>query len=343
VTGKGGLSQIPQSRFNVLVMIQLVWLLLVLALGAWWTHLLAHKAERIVELETLLSTTLGGKTTVTLEKTQRMIFWESATFLTLLVAITVFLFWTYWISFKRTRGLQAFFASVTHELRTPLTSIRLQAESLQDAIGESAPKRTQNLVDRLLEDTFRLESQVEQTLELARVESGGQVAQTPIELGAFIEREARFWEETYRSKLDITLELDNSRIYADPAALRGIFRNLLENAVKHGHDGTQKLGVKITCEAIVGPALASGEVQDSGRVRLVVEDQGQKTISTAQTQKLGTLFEKGPNSSGAGVGLYLVKTLMERMGGGAQFTSQNRGFRVELDFRKVGEVESNGS
>ncbi len=341
MTGKGGLSQVPQSRFNVLVLVQLVWLLMVLALGAWWTHLLSHKAERIVELETLLSTTLGGKITVTLEKTQRMIFWESATFLTLIVGITVFLFWTYWINFKRTRGLQAFFAAVTHELRTPLTSIRLQAESLQDAIGEKAPKQTQNLVQRLLEDTFRLESQVEQTLELARVESGGKVSHIPIEIGAFIEREARFWRETYQAKIDLKLTINNDRVYADPAALRGIFRNLLENAVKHGHDGTRKLEVLIES---LDEKNTSHERQGSARRALFClrfSDNG-KGVNEAH-HKFGILFEKGKNSSGAGVGLYLVKTLMERMGGQAKFVSQNSGFRVDLIFRKVVEAESNGT
>ena len=52
------------------------------------------------------------------------------------------------------------------------------------------------------------------------------------------------------------------------------------------------------------------------------------------TGRLGRLFGRGPASSGAGVGLYLVRRLMQRMGGRARFdTAPGEGFRAELCFR----------
>ena len=100
-------------------------------------------------------------------RTQHMLHWESTTFFVLAVVSSAFLFWLYWLDMRRARSIQAFFASVTHELRTPLTSIRLQAESIAEQCDESQ----RQLVARLLEDTTRLEGQVERTLELARLEA----------------------------------------------------------------------------------------------------------------------------------------------------------------------------
>ena len=96
----------------------------------------------------------------------------------LLTGLSIALVWLYLRDQRRTNSLRAFFASVTHELRTPLTSIRLQAESLADA-GNASP-----LVERLLEDTSRLEGQVEKTLELARIEGGGELDLQPLPIHA---------------------------------------------------------------------------------------------------------------------------------------------------------------
>src|SRR5690606_29195371 len=95
---------------------------------------------------------------------------------------------------KRTRSIQAFFASLTHELKTPLTSIRLQAESIADPTNDDAFKR--QLVERLLADTSRLEAQVERSLELARLEGGGPVFVQGYELKNLIERGLRQQLET---------------------------------------------------------------------------------------------------------------------------------------------------
>ena len=90
------------------------------------------------------------------------------------------LFWLYWRDAKRTRSLQAFFASLTHELRTPLTSIRLQAESISDGLADHPEQK--DFLQRLLEDSQRLELQVERVLELARVEGGGPIFTQAIQI-----------------------------------------------------------------------------------------------------------------------------------------------------------------
>ena len=114
-----------------------------------------------------------------------MLQWESGFFLVLLLTLSAALFWFYWRDMQRARGTQAFFAALTHELRTPLTSVRLQSEAI--AAGEP----TQELIERLLADTHRLESQIDKTLELARIEGGGALAEQAIRLDPWLDRVLR--------------------------------------------------------------------------------------------------------------------------------------------------------
>src|SRR5215470_1667855 len=142
-----------------LVVVAALWLLLLFALMLWWGWVVHQQAVKIEELQQVVAQdTSAGH--AQWRVTQRMLVWEGGTLLVLLTGLSVALVWLYLRDQRRTRASQAFFASVTHELRTPLSSIRLQAESLADAGGSASP-----LIHRLLEDTSRLEGQVERTLE----------------------------------------------------------------------------------------------------------------------------------------------------------------------------------
>jgi signal transduction histidine kinase len=96
-----------------------------------------------------------------------------------------------------------------------------------------------------------------------------------------------------------------------------ILRNLVENSVRHAR--VNPVDVRLT-------AAARG-------AQLVLEYQDNGQGVDAGARRLGRLFGRGPNSSGAGVGLYLVRRLMQRMGGRAKFnTAPGEGFRAELWF-----------
>ncbi len=313
MTGKGSISTLPARRMRVLVITHVFWLVLASLLGLWWSRLVLSQAEKISQLES---------NPEHYARVQRMVAWESGTFLILFVATTFLLLWVYWRDNKRSRSLQAFFASVTHELRTPLTSIRLQAESIADsALPDSESKE---LVHRLLEDTSRLEEQVNRTLELARLEGGGQLFREAIPLKPWLERSLRAWNEANRDHgLVQSARIDDDLVVeGDPSALQVIFRNLLENSVRHGK--VRPIQIQVSAK------------QQGSKVRVIYSDNGQGIDGDAS--KLGRLFEKGPRSHGAGVGLYLIRMLMQKMGGDAHFGSPkgSTGFTAELIFRARG-------
>ena len=308
MTGQGSFNRIPNRTLNLMMSMHLFWFLIVTLLGAWWGRLVLSYSKRVSELEVHLGLPVLSPTHY--EKTQRMLLWEGATFFGLIVASSAFLFWIYRRDAKRTRSLSAFFASLTHELRTPLTSIRLQAESL----AVDSPQH--DLTQRLLEDTLRLESQVDRTLELARVEGGGPVFTQTLRLQQWLKRSLETWADSYGNHIQVRVELEERMIQADVGALQVILRNLLENSIRHsGKDPVQ-----------VTFSLGSA---NKGFVNLCYQDYGQGY--PGDPKNLGKLFFKGSKSHGAGVGLYLIHALMERMGGQAKFGNHG-GFQAQLIF-----------
>jgi len=292
-----------------------VWVLVLLALMSWWGWVVHQQSQKIVELQRLAGLS-DSVAEARWRGTQRMLVWEGGTLVVLLAGLSIALVWLYLRDQRRTNSLRAFFASVTHELRTPLTSIRLQAESLADA-GNGSP-----LVERLLEDTSRLEAQVEKTLELARLEGGGRLELQPLPIHAWLQHQI----QSKSAGRAVAIELwpadaiPGALVLADRSALEIIFRNLIENTVRHSQSTTPR-------------ARITAHEHDAG---LVVSFADHGEGYGGDPAELGSLFLRGERSRGAGVGLYLIRSLMHRMGGRAEFSSNpGSGFETHLYFQRA--------
>ena len=313
--GKGRLTSVPRRRLGLLIAAHLLWLGVVSLLGAWWVRLVLSQAEQISELKKAAGMAAGFADSL-MAKTQRMIFWESSTYALLLFGSSLLILGLYWKESARSRSVQAFFASMTHELRTPLSSIRLQAESVAETLPAEIKQRT--FLNRLIEDTQRLENQVERTLELARVEGGGTVFTESLDFVSWFQRMQGQWREAYGVNLLLHVDiasLVDAPMRGDQTALSVIFRNLLENSFRHSK-GTS---VEVT---VAGQKVPEG-------IQLSFKDAG--ASFEGDRSRLGRIFEKGSRSSGAGVGLYLIHILMKQMGGSAHFLG-GPGFEVQLRF-----------
>jgi signal transduction histidine kinase len=315
-------------RFHILFIFQVVWIVTVLLMVGWWHHLVTTQADRIATLES----ETGIYETQILEqraKTQRMIFWESSAFFLLILSSGGALLWLYWRDLRRSRGIQAFFASFSHELRTPLTSIRLQAESLHEELSPHQSSTQGDLLSRLLEDTQRLENQVETSLELARLEGGGPLLLQSIHLDTWLKEFLYLQSQIDESKVHLVSEIEDARIQGDYSALQMILRNLIENSIRHGGKIVGK----------VSDLEISLKIAKKGKMTcLWYEDNG--TGVQGDSKKLGKLFYKGERSHGAGVGLYLVQKLITSMGGFIHFYASSHtasGFKAELCFLPGGD------
>ena len=267
----------PDRRFKLLILIQGLWAVTLIVLALWWGTLLRQQSDEIANLQTQLGTP-EHQVQTRLDRTERMVTGESSTFVILILVTNGILLFFFARDTKRSRSLEAFFASITHELRTPLTSIRLQAETLKDM--DPNPKQAPFL-GRLLEDVSRLEAQVQETLELARIEGGGEINLQSIPLNGFLEK------------------------------------RILPNYISDPNGVPTQI---LIAGKNVGTTYA-----------LSVEHQN--SAFEAEHEKLGQLFYRGKNSQGAGIGLYLVETLMAKMGGSASFLPQNETFSAKLSFK----------
>ena len=134
-----------------------------------------------------------------------------------------------------------FISSVSHELRTPLTAINGWAETIQS--GElQDPADVKKGMDIIVSEARRLTNMVEELLEFSRIETGRfNLSVEPLDIKAELEDAVYTYREFFRRK---GLELNYTEcprefapIDGDPARLRQVFCNLLDNADKHGGSG----------------------------------------------------------------------------------------------------------
>ena len=309
---KGDFIKKPDRRFKLLILIQGLWMVTLIVLALWWGTLLRQQSDEIANLRTQLGVP-ESEVQSRLGRTERMITGESGTFVLLILITNGILIFFFARDTKRSRSLEAFFASITHELRTPLTSIRLQAETLKD-IAED-PKHTP-FINRLLEDVSRLEGQVQQTLELARIEGGGKINAEPIRINSFIQNKIIAQYSLNDRKITFEVKGDEAFILADPTALNMIFRNLIDNSLKYSDSLPTQIQI-------------SGEKHDA---HYFLNVSHLNSNFKGDVEKLGSLFYRGSNSQGAGVGLYLIQTLMGKMKGTADFKTKANQFTTHLSF-----------
>ena len=216
-----------------------------------------------------------------------------------------------------------FVANVSHELKTPLTSIAGYAETL---MHESAPGQPRQFAETIVHNARRMHHLVDDLLDLSRIESGGwRPNPKDLELGAVI-RDA--WEpvaETARGSgiiLSVSPETESARVWADAEALRQIFTNLFDNAVRHTPSGGR---LTVTAQTL------------GQRTRIVVSDTG----AGIPAEHLPRIFERfyrvdparSRDQGGTGLGLAIVKHLVEAHGG--QVTAEStlgRGTTIRLSF-----------
>jgi two-component system sensor histidine kinase BaeS len=193
---------------------------------------------------------------------------------------------------------------VAHELRTPLTNIRGYLEALNDGVLPPAPETLSLLQD----ETLRLVQLVEDVLALARADDAdGRLQPATVDLKQMVQHAmATFAPAMNKKELTVNLDAFPSplTIEADPDRLARVLRNLTDNAVQYAPTKTA-VDIRITA--------------DSQDIRV---DYANVAIDLLP-EDLPYLFERfyrGEKSrsrhhGGAGIGLSIVKELVEAHGG----------------------------
>jgi signal transduction histidine kinase len=214
-----------------------------------------------------------------------------------------------------------FVANVSHELKTPLTSIAGYAETL--ASEAAADTQTDRFARTILSNARRMQRLVDELLDLSRIESGRwQPTPEPVEVAA-VAREAwaPFADRARERQVELAVDAAAARrVTADPEALRQVFTNLLDNALRH-----TPRGGRITVSA--GPA--------PGGTVVAVADTGSGIAPDHLARIFERFYRADPGRSrdegGSGLGLAIVKHLVEAHGGRVEARSSvGRGTTIRI-------------
>lgn len=204
------------------------------------------------------------------------------------------------------RARRQLLADVSHELMTPLTAIRGYAETLGLPQFAPATREGARAVKVIQEEGERIERLVGDLLDLARFEAGGiSLAQESVDVDEVFERVSERHAKAAQDKqVSIVIEPhdDDLRLVGDPMRIEQALQNLAANALKHTPPG----GV-----------VRLGARRDDGRVQLTVTDNG-RGIPAEHLPHVFDRFYKADRSrsqSGSGLGLSIVKAIIERHGG----------------------------
>lgn len=208
-----------------------------------------------------------------------------------------------------------FVSNVSHELKTPLTSIQVYTDTLLDGGLEDADNR-RGFVERIQEQSERLQQLIQDMLRLARIEAQSEAFQlSSVSLCETVSEcvearmaiaEARGIALSYYAQRD---EIFN--VLADEEGMRTIFENLINNALNYTAEGGE---VEVRCVAADGNAVV--EVQDNG-MGIAAEHQSRiferfYRIDKARSRGMG----------GTGLGLAIVKHCVNEFNGTIELNSE---------------------
>ena len=223
------------------------------------------------------------------------------------------------------RARREFMQIASHELRTPLTVIRGYASLLEDGSLGEIPPAAQHAIRTLMDKSSEMRGQVERMLLLARLEDGAVEQQmTEVDLRTVVTdavERVRPQLVLKQGTVNVDLATTPLTIVGDPERLATAVDNLLQNAVKFSAGP---------------PEIEVTGARADGRVRLIVRDHG-IGIPTAARSRLFQKFYRvnDPelnNVVGTGIGLYLVRQVVEGHGGRVEVDSQpGQGSAFEID------------
>ncbi|MEN1986975.1 sensor histidine kinase [Paenibacillus hubeiensis] len=216
---------------------------------------------------------------------------------------------------------QSFFSGASHELKTPLSIIKSFAEGLHDAVSV---QKQDHYVSVIIEETEKMEKLIKDMLDLARFDSGSiALRKTTFLLSELTERVAGKLIHALdgkRSAIDV-VPVNELPIVADPDWIEQVIRNLLVNAVRHA-DEHSIITVEIRSSAL--------------STRLTVENKGQP-IPQSQLDLIWERFHRIDASrsgynSGNGLGLSIVKQILDMHGSAYGVTNLADGVRFFVEF-----------
>jgi signal transduction histidine kinase len=228
---------------------------------------------------------------------------------------------------RATRLKDEFLANMSHELRTPLNAILGMTEAVLDEIFGPINEQQRKSLQTVERSGSHLLELINDILDVAKIESGQiELDCTAISVSHLCQSSLAFIKQQAlkkRIQLEISqLPINIPDLFADERRIRQVLINLLNNAVKFTPEGGQ-----ITLEVSqISQTLKSGDLEPQHFLRIAVIDTG-IGIAAENIPKLFQPFIQIDSAlnrqyTGTGLGLSLVKRLVELHGGNVELTSE---------------------
>jgi signal transduction histidine kinase len=208
------------------------------------------------------------------------------------------------------RARDSVLGNISHEFRTPLAALLASIELLRDGLNGMPPEAQRELLANVERGVLRLMRLIDNLLESVRIEAGQySIRQQPVDLPDVI-ADARDLIEPLLRQRHMTLELDDSglsgSVRGDAQRLGQVFVNLIANAAKFAPEGS---------------TIRVGGRGDGAQIEVWVEDEG-PGVHEGSSALIFERFQRGaetePDAPGLGLGLWIVKSIIERHGGGVR-------------------------
>lgn len=215
----------------------------------------------------------------------------------------------------------ALISTIAHELRSPLTGVKGFTSTLRRRWAQFSEEQKLMMLEAIDADADRLTRLITDLLDVSRIDAGRlRIHEVPLTtrdtLGRHVERHVAAGQDA--QDFTITVVEGAEEIYADPDRLDQVLSNLLENAVRHKASS-------VTLEA------APWEGPTGPGVMLSVSDDG-TGIPLEQRRAVFSRFWHGPSGGGTGLGLYIVRGVVEAHGGWAEIDDAPGGGAVVRAF-----------
>ncbi|MDF9801155.1 PAS domain S-box-containing protein [Catalinimonas alkaloidigena] len=220
---------------------------------------------------------------------------------------------------KTNTELDYFVYSTSHNLRAPLTSVMGIVDVLRDARSEAEKGQ---FIDLIRKSIYKLDETIQEINDYSK-NSRVEVQKVPIDFRQMINTIAEslsFMDNARKVKLDLKYP-EELEFYSDTGRLKIIFNNLLSNAIKYSNPAEEDPIISVNVESLEEGVLI--EIKDNGI-----------GIKKEYLDKIFNMFFRATNrSSGSGLGLYIVKEAVEKLGGDINVKSapgKGTDFKIQL-------------
>ncbi|WP_320713331.1 sensor histidine kinase [Enterobacter cloacae] len=220
------------------------------------------------------------------------------------------------------RQRREFIANISHDLRTPLTSLLGYLETLSLKSATLTPQEHQQYLATALRQGQKVRHLSQQLFELARLEHGGIKPQRErFAMGELISDVAQKFELTARTR-ELQLQIDVPGplplVYADVSMIERVVTNLLDNAIRHTPTGGK---------------IRLAVWQENEKLQVEVADSGTGVDAALRDdlfQRPSALNPQATRENRGGLGLLIVKRMLELHGGGIRLMESVSGARFRF-------------